>query len=78
MSVVQLVPCDVLDAADMPLQGSLLRLYALVVEETHPHGVAARRGVEDIDQRLDKQCRLVRPPGATATVSLKLLASDVL
>ena len=47
--MVQLVLSYVLDAADMPLQGSLLRLDALVVEETHPHGVAARRGVEEID-----------------------------
>ena len=75
---VQLEPSDVLDAADMPLQDSPLRLDALVVEETHPHGVAARRGVEDVDQRLYQPRRLIRAPGPTATVSLQLLASDLL
>ena len=62
----------------MFLQDSPLRLDALVVEETHPHRVAARRGVKHIDERLYEARRLVRPPGATATVSLQLLPSDVL
>ena len=34
--------------------------------------------VEHIDERLDKDRRLIPPPGATATVLLQLLASDVL
>ena len=75
---VQLVVRYILDAADMPLLDGPRRLDAIVVKQTHAGGVAARRGVEDIDQRLDQECRLVRSPGATVTVLLQLLASDVL
>ena len=75
---VQLVVRYILDAADMPLLDGPLRLDALVIEETHPHGVAARRGVEDVDQRLYQPRRLIRTPSPTATVSLQLLPSDVL
>ena len=75
---VQLVVRYILDAADMPLLDGPRRLDAIVVKQTHAGGVAARRGVEDVDQRLDEDSRLVRTPGATSTVLLQLLPSDVL
>ena len=49
-----------------------------MVGQTYARGVAARRRVEHIDERLDKDRRLIPPPGATATVLLQLIASDVL
>ena len=45
----------------MPLLDSPRRLDAVVVEQTHARGVAARTGVEHFDERLDKERRLIRP-----------------
>ena len=49
-----------------------------MVGQTYARGVAARRGVEHFDERLDKDRRRIHLPGVTATVLLQLLAIDAL